>query len=228
MSAATAARLPAPSSAPSAAPAPAAVPTTGRARRAASSPTSGSTPVARSGHTSAPLSTRPWQNGRGDVDLAASCAQRIRQSDGGRGFHVWVYQAGPDGKTAKVCSFCGYSEPRKVAAPQARTDVLVQQPVWVILDRQAAFDPERVVLLAGPFWDAATAIEANKGYTWSTVEPLRLRVTAASWRALARGGDGARDELLSLAGPGCRETVCAVSSADVDTGWSTPGFPVAP
>jgi hypothetical protein len=222
MSAATAAsRLPAPSSAPAAAPAPAAVPTTGRARRVAPSPTSGSTPVARSGHSSAPLSTRPWQNGCGDVDLAASCARR--------GFHVWVYQAaGPDGKTAKVCSFCGYSEPRKVAAPQARTDVLVRQPVWVILDRQAAFDPERVVLLAGPFWDAAAAIEANKGYTWSTVEPLRLRVTAASWRALARGGDGARDELLSLAGAGCRETVCAASSADVDTGRSTPGFPVAP
>lgn len=142
-------------------------------------------------------------------------------------FHVWVY-AVVSGRSTKVCSFCGYAQPRRITQVQVDTDALVTGPVWVIVDRLAAFDADRVALLAGPFWDQPAVLAASDEYRYSDVEALRKRVTPAQFRILARGGPAGTRELFAIVGPGCSGGTCGVPSADVDTGWSTPGFPVAP
>lgn len=141
--------------------------------------------------------------------------------------HVWVY-AVVNGRSTKVCSFCGYAQPRRIAQVQVDTDALVTGPVWVIVDRLAAFDADRVALLAGPFWDQPAVLAASDEYRYSDVEALRKRVTPAQFRILARGGPAGTRELFDVVGPGCSGGTCGAPSEDVDTGRSTPGFPVAP
>lgn len=205
-----------------------AVSTAGRSRRVApavSMQGGGASPAGSSAHTSAPWSTSRWRRGQPRLGRFTWLGHYIPDLEAHRrwdakvlerahpAFHVWVGQYDQaTGRTAKVCTFCGHVEPRRVAQVRVNTAAVISGQVWVIVDRLAAFDPARTALLAGPFWDHDEAVAATSDYTYSDVEPLRLRVNAGQFRTLARGGVAGMDELFSIVGPGCGGDVCEVTA----------------